>query len=71
MARDEDTGVQLRDFGFQSSVRMLGDVSELDLDEIRRDIGSKIDNFTDRGSGYTLLCITSFTVCTARYNPLT
>ena len=51
------------------TLRMLGDVSNFRLSELRSDLSELLDRITNCGSGYTLLCITKCIVSTARYNP--
>jgi hypothetical protein len=70
MGRDSEGGVQLTTAGFTSPVRMMGCIDDFNINSIREDLGQTLDRFTNRGSGYTLLCITKFIVSTSRYNPL-
>ena len=71
MARETQDGIiDINDFGFHSDPVMLGDISDFDLHEILRGITVKIDNFTNRGSGWSVLNVTKCVISTAQYNPI-
>ena len=70
LARDNEGGVQLTNASFATTARMMGDIDDFDIRDVHNDLGQLLDRFTNRGSGYTLLCITKCRVLVAKYNPL-
>ena len=62
--------MQYNNASFRSDTYIIGDVAEVKLDEIAKQLVNKLDLFNERGSGWLLGYVSKCTVSTALYRPL-
>ena len=70
MARDSETGLQITTAYLRTPAEAIGDISDLDIENLHRSIENQIDVFNQRGSGWNLLYVKKFVVHFVKYNPL-
>jgi hypothetical protein len=70
MARDSETGLQVTTAYLRTPAEAIGDISDLDIENLHSSIENQIDIFNQRGSGSNLLYIKKFVVQFVNYNPL-
>jgi len=68
--RPTEIGLQYNTATFRSDSYIIGDVAEVKLDEIAKQLVNKLDVFNERGSGWLLGYVSKCTVSTALYRPL-
>ena len=68
--RPTEVGIQYNNVAFRSDNYIVGDVTEVNLEEIAKHLVNKLDQFNERGSGWLLGYVSKCTVSTALYRPL-
>jgi hypothetical protein len=68
--RDSEVGLQKTDGRFRTAIQTVGDMSDVDLEQLHTDLENQLDRFTNLGSGWSLSRIIRFTLHVAAYRPL-
>jgi len=68
--RPTEVGIQYNNVAFRSDNYIVGNIAEVNLDEIAKHLVNKLDQFNERGSGWLLGYVSKCTVSTALYRPL-
>jgi len=68
--RPTEVGIQYNNAAFRSDNYIVGNVEEVKLEEIAKQLVNKLDQFNERGSGWLLGYVSKCTVSTALYRPL-
>jgi hypothetical protein len=68
--RDSEVGQQKTDGRFKTAIQTVGDLSDVDLEQLQTDLDNQLDRFTNLGSGWSLSRIIRFTLHVAAYRPL-
>jgi hypothetical protein len=70
MARDSETGLQVTTAYLRTPAEAIGDISDLNIENLHRSIENQIDVFNQRGSGWNLLFVKMFVIHYVKFNPL-
>jgi hypothetical protein len=68
--RDSEVGQQKTDGRFKTAIQTVGDLSDVDLEQLQTDLDNELDRFTNLGSGWSLSRIIRFTLHVVAYRPL-
>jgi hypothetical protein len=68
--RDSEVGQQKTDGRFKTAMQTVGDLSDVDLEQLQTDLENQLDRFTNLGSGWPSSRIIRFTLHVAAYRPL-
>jgi hypothetical protein len=69
--RQSDAGTQETEGGFYTLLFTAPDTTDVDLTNLRTDLDSELDRFTNVGSGWTITAILRFTIRIGQYRPMT
>jgi hypothetical protein len=69
--RQSDAGMHVTEGGFYTQLFTALDTTDVNLTNLRTNLDSELDRFTNVGSGWTITAILRFTIRIGQYRPMT